>query len=89
MRKDVKTVNINLDFEHGDFNSSFPFTVTMPADTPNDAIRTAINEALTALEESDPKREEIVHIPSLLNEICKKYGWEWRKFEFDVDMSYS
>lgn len=89
----MKDVNIKLNFMWDDCVDSDTFTVTVPENVDKNDIMQAMekeHEYLCRDEDGNDTYGTCGRTPgTLLNYVCEKNGWQWKNFEFDIDVYFN
>jgi hypothetical protein len=96
------TMKINF-FGTGQYDAvEWEFNITVPYNVTEDEVKEVLLKSHKLLdnclcsdcpEGSECKAEDLYENAgktpiTLLNYICKKYNWEWKHFDFDIDISF-
>lgn len=88
----MKKYNLRIDFFWDDGDDMWEFKIEVPENVTVEEIENILFETHTYLDMEDEidlygtnGRTPV----TLLDYICKKYGWKWEDFEFDIDLDFN
>lgn len=86
----MKNLNIKIDFEYEDGSETTgEFVLTVPYDATELDVVDILEHEHKYLSKEDEEDFYALHgkVPeTLLDYVCEKYGWYWRRFGFDIEM---
>lgn len=86
----MKNLNIKINFGYEDGSETTgEFTLTVPYHTTELEVVDILKKEHEYLNKEDEEDFYALHgkVPgTLLDYVCEKYGWFWRRFEFDIEM---
>lgn len=88
----MKKLNMRINFFWDDEDDIWEFTLTVPDDINVIRVEEVLSKAHQYLDTEDKTdlygtngRNPV----TLVDYVCREYGWSWVEFTFDIDMSFS
>ena len=88
----MKKFNLRINFFWDDGDDMWEFRLTVPDNISIEQIKETLiktHDYLDMEDEMDLYGTTGRHPETLLDYMCKKQGWNWEKFDFDIDLNFN